>query len=118
MIKGIGIDIVENLRFENKSTNFLKRLFTDYEISSAPEKRKSEYYASRFASKEAFSKALGTGFSSIRPLDIEIREDEKGRPYVVKNEKILSLLPSNEVFLSISHEKSCSVAMVVIDGTL
>ena len=63
-------------------------------------------------------KALGTGFTSLSPLDIEIAEDGKGRPYVVMNEKVSGVLDSSSAHLSISHEKEYSVAMVVIDGTL
>ena len=112
MIVGIGTDIVENSRFESLSDGFLKRIFTEYEIALASEKASStEYFASRFAAKEAVAKALGTGFRNLPIRDIEIHEDESGRPYPhVKGHEDL-------VFhLSISHEKSYSVAMVVVEN--
>lgn len=118
MVLGVGIDIVENRRFSDKEEKFLSRIFTEKEISLSPRVGKEAYYASRFASKEAFVKALGTGFTSLSPLDIEIAEDETGRPYVVMNEKVSGVLDSSSAHLSISHEKEYSVAMVVIDGSL
>ena len=118
MVLGLGVDIVENKRFESKSEKLLNRLFTSYEVSIAPSVRKEEYFASRFASKEAFVKALGTGFTSLSPLDIEIREDEKGKPFIAINDKLMQLTNGSSVFLSISHEKDYSVAVVVLDGTL
>lgn len=116
MVRGIGIDIVENVRFKGKEEAFLRRIFTDSELSGAPSLSKEEYFSSRFASKEAFVKALGTGFSGITARDVEIAEDDAGKPYIVRNEKIESLVKEGEIFLSISHERSYSVAMVVIDG--
>lgn len=116
MVKGIGVDIVENRRFDGKELPFLRKIFTDYEISISPEAGRSEYFASRFASKEAFVKALGTGFAAIRPSDIEIREDDSGKPYIALNEKLEGFLSASSVFLSITHERAFSVAMVVIDG--
>ncbi len=118
MTKGIGVDIVENRRFDSKSSDFLKRIFTEREISLAPSLNSNEYYASRFAAKEAFVKALGTGFVKISAQEVEILEDENSRPYIVITDKIENLIPDASVFLSISHERVYSVAMVVIDGTL
>ena len=66
-ILGIGVDIVENSRITKSLKNnlFIKRIFTDSEIMHATKtKDKKSYYAKRFAAKEAFSKALGTGISS------------------------------------------------------
>ncbi len=116
MLKGIGIDIVENRRFASRDEKFLRKIFTEGEICNAPSVRSEEYYASRFAAKEAFSKALGTGFHGICARDIEIRTDGCGAPYIVNNPKIGSIIGSSSVFLSISHEKEYSVAMVAIDG--
>ena len=76
MVRGIGIDIVENVRFKGKEEAFLRRIFTDSELSGAPSLSKEEYFSSRFASKEAFVKALGTGFSGITARDVEIAEDD------------------------------------------
>ena len=117
MISGVGIDIVSNHRFCNMEEGLKGRLFTDYEIEEAERSPyKCEYYASRFAAKEAFSKALGTGFRKISPKDIEIKADNMVKPYRVLLKK---LNIDYKIHLSISHEKEMSVAMVVLeDGTL
>lgn len=113
MILGIGIDIVSNSRFEGKSRGFLEKLFTERELEVAvTHPSLNEYYASRFAAKEAFVKALGTGFRNIAPADIEIYEDELGKPYI----RVLKALGfDGTVHLSISHERDSSIAMVVIE---
>lgn len=112
MVKGIGTDIVLNARFSHREERFLSKIFTSFELEEM-EKRanKEEYLASRFAAKEAAVKALGTGFVGVTPLDVEIHEDEKGMPYLVlKKETGLHF------FLSISHEKDYSIAMVVAEA--
>ena len=73
------------------------------------EKRKNKYenYAGRFAAKEALVKALGQGFTKYSFLDIEITNDELGKPTInFKGKKI---------DVSISHEKHYAVAMVIIE---
>ena len=113
MIAGIGIDIVENSRFCNKPQGFLQKIFTEKEIDEglsreAPE----EYFASRFACKEAFVKALGTGFGPILAKDIEVIENEDGLPSIsIKKEPGVK----KRIHLSLSHEKGYSVAMVVLE---
>lgn len=116
MIVGIGVDVVENVRFVSPSIGLIKRLFTQYEIACSENVfSKDEYFASRFAAKEAFVKALGSGFRGISSSDIEIRNNSDGMPYIVLlNGKEIDL----KIHLSISHEKSVSIAMVVVeDGT-
>ena len=108
-----GIDIVKNSRFDNISNRLKDHLFTQYEIENSNDS--SEYYASRFAAKEAFVKAIGTGFiSTLTPKDIEIRKNKLGSPYIVLSSRATDILNNREVSLSISHEKEYSVAMVVI----
>ena len=116
MVKGLGIDIVENCRFSKFDEKFLKKIFTQREMDLCPNMNKSEYFASRFAAKEAFSKAIGTGFVSISPKDIEVLTNPEGAPFIERSEKINSIIKSDIVFLSISHEKTHSVAVVVLDG--
>ena len=119
MVRGIGIDIVENRRFRSPKDGLLKRIFTSREIEEGERRaNRDEYYASRFASKEAFVKALGTGFRAIQPSDVEIMEDELGRPYIVRTEKLEEVLKDTEILLSISHERENSIAMVVLDGKI
>ena len=113
MILGIGVDIVSNCRFDSKPEGFLEKIFTPGELaSSLSAPNKSEFFASRFAAKEAFAKALGSGFRGIQPVDIEVCSDELGKPYI----KLLKGDCSGCVFhLSLSHERESSVAMVVIE---
>ena len=107
----IGTDIAYIPRFERLPEHLLERLFTSFERSEADARvKKSEYYSSRFASKEAYVKALGTGFSGIAPADIEVRNGESGMPFlIVKGER------KDNVRLSISHDGDYSVAFVLIE---
>ncbi|MEH7123291.1 holo-ACP synthase [Bacillus sp. JJ1532] len=115
MITGIGIDIVELNRIKKifeRQVKFAERILTPKETAkfqTLPLERKTEFLAGRFAAKEAFSKAMGTGIGgSLSFLDIEIEKDEKGKPYVSK--------PIQKgVHLSISHSKEYAVAQVIIE---
>ena len=106
-----GIDIVDNSRFSDPSRGLLKRLFTPYELERGG---RAEYWASRFAAKEACVKALGTGFAGITPKDVEVRSRENGEPYYVLYRRAAELLGGREISLSIAHERSHSVAIAVI----
>ncbi|WP_246945322.1 holo-ACP synthase [Bacillus pinisoli] len=117
MIKGIGIDIVEIKRIETlleKTPKFVDRILTEGERSvwnTLTDRRKYEYLAGRFAAKEAFSKAMGTGIGvGLQFIDIEILQDEKGKPYIAKPLE-------NGVHLSISHSKDYAVAQVIIESS-
>ena len=113
MILGIGVDIVSNSRFDNKPEGFLEKLFTPEELaSSLLVPNKSEFFASRFAAKEAFVKALGSGFRGIQPIDIEICSDELGKPFIKLSKDVCS---GSVIHLSLSHERDSSIAMVVIE---
>lgn len=112
MIKGIGVDICRCSRFEGKERCFLERIFTDEELSISS---RSEYLASRFAAKEAFSKALGTGIRGFSLKEISVREDELGKPYLFLSGRAALMASGLSVFLSISHEREYAVAMVVVE---
>ncbi len=123
-IIGTGVDIIENKRILRliKNPNFIKRVFNQQEIiSSKNPKNKQNFFAKRFAAKEAFSKALGTGFrNKLNYRDIEISNDEIGKPYFKINTKIKKLIQklfkikSFNFFLSISDEKKYSIAFVIL----
>ena len=125
-ILGIGVDIVENKRLKKsiKNKSFLSRLFTLLEIrNSKLIKDKSTYFSKKFAAKESFSKALGTGFrKGLNFKDVEILNDNLGKPYFRfdnKTKKIISktLKAKNfDIFLSISDEKEYSIAFTIIQG--
>ena len=124
-ILGIGVDIVENNRIQRSIRNplFTKRIYTPKELKqSKTVNNKVGYFSKRFAAKEAFSKALGTGFrSNLNFKDIEIINDKMGKPHYVKNKKITKIIQKNfkiknfKFFLSISDEKKYSTAFAIIE---
>jgi holo-[acyl-carrier protein] synthase len=117
MIKGIGLDIVEIKRIAElaeRQPKFVKRILTETEIdhySTLSGGRRSEFLAGRFAAKEAFSKACGTGIGAdLSFTDIEVRKDHLGKPYLSK--------PFEKgVHLSITHSKDFAAAQVIIEET-
>ena len=123
-ILGTGIDIVNNLRIKKslKNKDFINRIFTTNEILlSKKTKDKAAYYAKRFAAKEAFAKALGTGFrNDLNFKDISIINDKTGKPSFIINEKIIKIIKKKfkistfNFFLSISDEKKYSIAFVIL----
>ncbi len=124
-IIGNGVDIIKNSRINNslKIKGFLNRIFTEKEIQQGKKlKNKINFYAKRFAAKEAFVKAIGTGFrSNINFIDIEIKNYKNGKPYISLSKKLNNFLQKKfkiqkyKVFLSLSDEKDYSIAFVVID---
>ncbi len=82
---GIGVDIIDNSRLKNllKNNNFIKRTFSKKEILvSNKTLNKTNFFSKRFAAKEAFSKALGTGFrNNLNFKDVEIINDKLGIPF-------------------------------------
>jgi len=120
MIRGIGIDIIEVSRIkrmmERYGDKFFQRILTEKEIAYCKGFVNSElHFAGRFASKEAYSKAIGTGISKdFRWKDIEILNDERGKPHIhhtVENE--YSKLGFE---ISISHTKDYGCAVVVCEA--
>ena len=123
-ILGIGVDIVENKRIQKliKNPLFKKRIYSSKELKqSNAANNKVSYFSKRFAAKEAFSKAIGTGFRmNLNFKDIEVINDKMGKPYYVKNRKITKIIQKNfkikkfNCFLSISDEKKYSTAFAII----
>lgn len=114
---GLGIDIIEIERIENaikKNDNFLKKLFTDYEIEYYIKKgKKAETIAGLFAAKEAVAKVLGTGISGFSWTDIEISHTASGQPIVLLSGVAAELAKEksiNNILISISHCKTYAVA--------
>ncbi len=124
-IIGNGVDIIKNRRINSslKIKGFLNRIFTKKEIDQGKKlKNKINFYAKRFAAKEAFVKAIGTGFrSDINFIDIEINNRKNGKPYISLSKKLKNFLKKKfkikkyKVHLSLSDEKDYSIAFVVID---
>ena len=123
-ILGIGVDIIENSRIKKsiKNKKFLSRIFSKIEIiNSRKNIDKSGFFSKRFAAKEAFSKALGSGFrNGLNFNDISVVNDRYGKPSIKLNAKLKSIIIKRfktikvNVFLSISDEKKHSIAFVVI----
>ncbi|MGM9923019.1 MAG: holo-ACP synthase [Bacillus sp. (in: firmicutes)] len=115
MIKGIGLDIIEIDRIRQlvgKQPKFVERILTDAEQARFNElagRRQMEYLAGRFAVKEAYSKAVGTGIGEgLAFLDIETAYDAKGKPCIVKPRE-------TGVHVSITHSKEYAAAQVIIE---
>ncbi len=112
MILGIGNDILEIERVHEAITTqgdrFIEKLFTKREQAYCSKyKDPVPHYAARFSAKEAIVKALGTGFGEMAAFhDIEIINDELGKPEVFFSDALNSRFENPEVLLSISHCKS------------
>jgi len=125
-IIGNGVDIVDNKRIEKLliNNNFLKRIFTKNEIKiSKNRKNKINYFAKRFAAKEAFVKALGTGFrNKINFSDIEIINDINGKPKMNISTRIKQFIQKKfktkktNIYVSLSDEKKYSIAYVILEN--
>jgi len=125
-ILGIGVDIIENKRIKNsiKNIKFINRIYSTKEIKrSKLYNNKVNYFSKRFAAKEAFVKALGTGFRiNINFKDIEIINDKMGKPYYVNTKKITKVVQKNlkvkkfNFFLSMSDNKDYSTAFAIIQS--
>ena len=125
-ILGIGIDIIKNKRVKSSIRNnkFKYRIYSSKELQlSNRSKDKLSFFSKRFAAKEAFSKALGTGFRlDLNFKDIEVFNDKMGKPYYVKNKKITKIIQKKykvkkfNCFLSISDEKEYSTAFAIIQS--
>ena len=126
-ILGIGVDIIKNARIRKliKNNKFKSRIYSTKELKlSKKTKNKIAFFSKRFAAKEAFSKALGTGYSSnLNIKDIEIINDKKGMPKYAENKKIIKIVQKKykikkfNSFLSISDEKDYSTAFAIIEST-
>ena len=125
-ILGIGVDIVKNSRIKSsiKNLKFINRIYNTKELKQSLEtKNKTSYFSKRFAAKEAFAKALGTGFrKNLNFKDIVIINDKMGKPYYVKTKKVKKIVEKNfkvkkfNCFLSISDEKEYSAAYTIIQS--
>ena len=124
MICGIGTDIAKVSRFEKwiKESEMIERFFNKKECCKEgvkSEAAKCQHYAARFAAKEAFSKALGTGISGFSLQEVYIVNDENGKPILKVEGSALKLLEEKfgecRLFVSLSHEKEYATAFVVIE---
>lgn len=122
MIKGIGTDIIEIDRVKEaveKNQRFITKYFTENEQELFKERSfNPSTIAANFATKEAVSKALGTGFRSFTLLDIEVLRDRLGKPYVNLYNQAKSLkdqLGIDHIYVTISHNRKDVVAFAVAE---
>ena len=123
MIKGIGIDIIEIDRIreavEKYNDSFLGKVFTEKELRYCRNRKALKYpeLAVRFAAKEAYAKAMGTGIkglgrsnSGIAWKDIEIINNSHGKPLISIRSEV-----SQKVYVSLSHSQDYAVASVYVE---
>ena len=109
MVIGIGCDIVNLKRLNINDEKLVSRILTKNELAvflnKKNDKHKCEYLAGRFAGKEAFFKAYGIEHQMVSFHDIEILNDEAGKPFIN--------FPNT--FISISHDQAYDIAYVVFE---
>ncbi len=124
MVVGTGIDIVNIDRIERVMTRwgdlFLSRVFTEKEIVWCQRRnRPAECFATRFAAKEAFLKAIGWGLrNGIQWTDIEVENDPMGKPLLSlhrKAKEALKTLRIEKALLTLSHDRPYAVAHVLLE---
>ena len=124
MIKGIGIDIAEPGRIAasiNKKKGFRELVFSKKEIAYCETKaNKFEHYAARFAAKEAFFKAIGTGWGKDTAFnEIEITNNKDGKPEIIflgKTATTIAEMTLGKIYVSLSHIKTMASAVVIIES--
>jgi holo-[acyl-carrier protein] synthase len=122
MITGIGIDAVYIKRMERWVTNrkLLEKFFHHDEVEYAASRGKNaaQSLAARFAAKEAFGKALGTGLANITLKDIMVTNNDKGRPEIKlfnSAQNAFEKTGANKAHISLTHERDSAIAMVVLE---
>ncbi len=122
-IYGIGTDIVsvDRVKKLHQNKNVLERLFCKEEMLKCSKIINSyNCYAKRFAAKEAFSKALGTGISNgINFNEIIVMNKKNGKPFIKLKGKTMKIIKKKikkklNIELSLSDEKKYAVAFVTI----
>ena len=126
MIFGTGIDMVNIDRIERLIARwgnlFLGRVFTEREIIWCQRRaRPSECFATRFAAKEAFLKAIGWGLrNGIHWTDIEVENDSMGKPLFTFHRKAKEVLEAHRIqkaLITLSHDRPYAVAHVLLEGS-
>jgi holo-[acyl-carrier protein] synthase len=122
MVIGIGTDIIEIDRIkgtvEKYGDRFLNKMFTQVEIDYCEQYHEKKYlhYAARFAAKEAFSKAIGTGFArGFKFKEIYIRNLSTGEPVVKLDGSLKENYGNNNIKVSLSHTANNAVAYIVME---
>lgn len=121
MIYGIGNDIIEIERIEKaiSKENFIEKLCTRKEIENLEKKgNRVESYAGIFSAKEALAKAIGLGVRGYSLTDMEVLNDEFGKPYILVSQKLDEIIKKRfgeyRIELSISHSKQFATAVAIL----
>jgi len=127
MIFGTGIDLIDIQRIkkslETKDDSFCQSLFTETEIQYCKRTNnlnvQSQCFAARFAAKEAFFKAIGTGLrNGLQWKDVEVINDDLGKPSLHLKNKAFEMIHSeaiDNIQLSVSHDKTHATAIVILE---
>lgn len=124
MIFGIGTDIIEVGRIKkmlDSNEALRQKLFTKLEQVYCDKGKATRYqsYAARFAAKEAFFKALGTGYRyGMAFHEIEVLNDKLGKPFIQTSGKVKEYLDGNtitKIHVSLSHLKEMATAFVILE---
>ena len=125
MIIGIGIDSVSIPRIRNLidkyGDRFLGKIFTDHEIEESANRRDyAQFFAARFAAREAFFKALGTGWGrGISLKEVGVVKNDHGKPGFSFSEKTMVALEERDIVishLSLTHDGEYAQAFVILEG--
>ena len=123
MIRGIGIDVVQvsRMRAWVGRPELLQRFFHPSEVKSVMNRGDASVLSlsARFAAKEAFGKALGTGLRSLSLRDVYVSNDRLGKPTLHVEgsaREALERIGGSRVFISLTHEQDNAIAMIVIEG--
>jgi holo-[acyl-carrier protein] synthase len=117
-MKGIGIDIVRIDRMSTLNEYALQRIFHPAEVAQAHSLEgdaRLEFLSGRYAAKEAFAKALGTGLRGIKPSEVLVRNRENGSPEMVLFGETQAKWGQMKILVSISHDKPSAVAVVLVE---
>ena len=122
---GNGVDIIKNSRIKKliKNPKFVTRIFSKKEINASKKiKNKANFFAKRFAAKEAFVKSIGIGFrKGINFNDIYVKKNKQGKPTIYFNNNVKKILNEKfkskkfSVYVSLSDEKNYSIAYVILN---
>ena len=126
MIVGVGIDILEVSRIEKdlqEKTGLKNQLFTTREIEYCESKRyPAPHFAARFCAKEAFFKALGSGYrGGLSWREVETEHDNLGQPHLIlsgKAREAAKTLGVDKIFLTLSHTRQLAIANVILESNV
>jgi holo-[acyl-carrier protein] synthase len=125
MILGLGIDTVSISRIERlldaRGEKFLRKIFSEHEVEEGRKRQiNAPFFAARFAAREAFVKALGTGFrQGVSFRDVEVHKGDRGKPELAFSRKVEDALRAKGIIrchLSIAHDGDSAQAIVILES--